>query len=110
MTAINDKYNALGGSPGFLGAPTSGEILNTDGVGYHQDFANGAIHWHPDLGAYEVHGAIRARWAALGNETSAVGYPLTDENPSLHIHSGANALGFPARNQLNMTTSNQSVR
>jgi hypothetical protein len=80
MTAISDKYNALGGSSGFLGAPTSGEILNADGVGYHQDFSGGTIYWHPDLGAYEVHGVIRARWVALGNETSALGYPLTDES------------------------------
>lgn len=82
MTAVSDKYNALGGNSGFLGAATSGEILNADGVGYHQEFAGGVIYWHRDLGAYEAHGAIRARWAALGNETSALGYPLTDESPT----------------------------
>jgi hypothetical protein len=79
MTAISDKYNALGGSSGFLGAATTSELTNADGVGHHQDFANGTIYWHPALGAWEVHGAIRVRWSALGSDTSVLGYPMTDE-------------------------------
>ena len=37
------------------------------------------MHWTPRTGAHEVHGLIRDRWAALGWETSYLGYPTSDE-------------------------------
>lgn len=33
-------------------------------------YAFGSIYWHPEVGAFEVHGAIRSRWAKLGWEKS----------------------------------------
>jgi uncharacterized protein with LGFP repeats len=33
-------------------------------------------------GAHEVHGAIRAKYLALGGETSILGYPTSDEQPT----------------------------
>jgi uncharacterized protein with LGFP repeats len=37
------------------------------------------VYWTPATGAHEVHGAILARWAALGWERSYLGYPVGDE-------------------------------
>lgn len=82
MTAISDKYVQLGGAAGFLGAQVTAEIPAANG-GYKQEFQNGAVYWHSRTGAFEVHGAIRARWLALGGEGSAFGYPTSDEMPAL---------------------------
>ena len=82
MSAISDKYAQLGGAGGLLGAPVSAEVQNDDREGWHQDFEWGSIYFHPNLGAYEVHGAIRERWLAMGREQSSIGYPLTDETPT----------------------------
>jgi hypothetical protein len=77
---IRDKWAALGGAGGFLGLPLSDEIPAYAGVGRLNDFEHGAIFWHPDVGAHEVHGAIRATWDAIGG-TAGFGYPITDELP-----------------------------
>lgn len=78
MTAISDKHAQLGGATGILGAAVSAEIPAANG-GLKQEFQNGTIYWHTRTGAFEVHGAIRARWLALGGEGSAFGYPTSDE-------------------------------
>ncbi len=81
--AIAEKYRALGGCDSFLGAPISEEASTSDGVGRVSDFEHGSIYWTPDTGAFEVHGAIRDKWRALGAEGSVLGYPTTDEGPAL---------------------------
>lgn len=78
MTAISDKYAQLGGARGFLGPQKTAEISAANG-GLKQEFRNGTIYWHSRTGAFEIHGAIRARWLALGGEGSAFGYPTSDE-------------------------------
>ena len=80
MTAIDDKYAALGGAGGLLGGPTTGENVAPDGVGRYRHYANGSIYWHPQTGAHEIHGAIRGLWSSLGWERSFLGYPATDES------------------------------
>lgn len=78
--AILEKYQALGGSGGFLGSPQMQSPSSTaDGVGRYQHFQGGSIFWRPCVGAYEVHGVIREKWASLGWERSSLGYPKTDE-------------------------------
>jgi hypothetical protein len=78
--AIRVKYDQLGDCASFLGAPTTGELGTPDGVGRYNHFANdGSIYWTPGTGAWSIHGAIQDKWAALGWETSALGYPNTDE-------------------------------
>ena len=42
-------------------------------------FQGGSVYWSPATGAHEVHGAIRDRWAELGWENSALGFPTSDE-------------------------------
>jgi hypothetical protein len=81
MTKISDKYSQLGGAGGFLGPAITPEIGAARG-GLKQEFQNGTIYWHPQMGAFEVHGAIRACWLALGGESSAFGYPTSDETPA----------------------------
>lgn len=81
MSAISDKYAQLGGASGFLRSAVTGEIPAANG-GLKQEFQNGTIYWHARTGAFEVHGAIRARWLALGAEGSAFGYPTSDETPT----------------------------
>lgn len=76
---ISAKYAELGGAGGVLGA-TSGAVADcVDGFGFYRHFRNGSIFWHPAAGAHEVHGAIRAKWAALGWERSVLGYPTSDQ-------------------------------
>jgi hypothetical protein len=79
MTEIERKYAEIGGLSGFLGQTVGREDKTPDGVGRFQHFQNGSIHWHPETGAHETHGAIRSKWAELGWETSFLGYPTTDE-------------------------------
>jgi hypothetical protein len=79
---IRAKWESLGGANGFLGSPTTDELPTPDGVGRFNHFQGGSIYWTPDTGAWEVHGAIRDKWAALGWETN-LGYPITDEMPTL---------------------------
>ena len=77
--AILDKYRLLGGTSSFLGYPVTDESPTRDRVGRYNHCSAGSIYWHPAIGAHEVHGAIRARWAALGWEQSVLGYPISDE-------------------------------
>lgn len=76
---IEARYKALGGAQGFLGAATIPVTVCPDGVGYYRHYKGGSIYWSPGTGAHEVHGDIRAKWAALGWEKNFLGYPRTDE-------------------------------
>ena len=76
---IRDRYRALAGPRSALGLPTTNELGTPDRVGRYNHFQNGSIYWTPAIGAREVRGAIRGTWSRLGWETSALGYPLTDE-------------------------------
>ena len=76
---IRNKYAALGWERSILGYPLTNETATPDGVGRFNHFQGGSIYWHPATGAHEVHGAIRAFWASIGWERSALGYPVSDE-------------------------------
>ncbi|MGF9812154.1 LGFP repeat-containing protein, partial [Bacillus toyonensis] len=75
--AIEQKWLATGGQFGSLGLPTSNETPTFDGAGRFQTFKGGTIAWHPQIGAFEVHGLISAKWWELGRER--YGYPITEE-------------------------------
>jgi uncharacterized protein with LGFP repeats len=77
--AIAQKWQSLGGTGGFLHAPLTNETATPDGVGRFNHFQGGSIYWTPTLGAHEVHGLIRDKWASLSWERGFLGYPLTDE-------------------------------
>jgi hypothetical protein len=63
-----------------LGFPKTDETKTPDGQGRYNHFQGGSIYWHPILGAWEVHGDIRDRWASLGWEQSYLGYPTQNES------------------------------
>jgi len=78
--AILDKWAAMGWERSVLGYPVTDETPTPDGIGRFNHFSkNGSIYWTPGTGAWSIHGAILDKWAAMGWETSVVGYPTTDE-------------------------------
>jgi hypothetical protein len=80
--AIEEKWLSLGGLEGILGPPFSNETSSTfDNIGRFQNFQGGIVSWHPQIGAYEVHGLILEHWLKLGREQ--FGYPITDETSTL---------------------------
>ena len=60
-----------------VGLPISDEEAVPNGR--RSRFDGGDIYWKSSTGAWEMHGAIRARWDALGGPNSFLGYPKTDE-------------------------------
>lgn len=77
--AILSKYRALGTVNSLLAFPTTDEKATPDGTGAYNHFQGGSIYWSRASGAHEVHGSIRAKWAALGWERGFLRYPLSDE-------------------------------
>ena len=77
--AILNKYRALGGERSFLGQAVTNELPTPDRSGRYNHFQGGSIYWTQQTGAWEVHGAIKQKWAALGWERSVLRYPVTDE-------------------------------
>ena len=78
LKTINVEYSNLGGNKSLLGDPLSKVLASVDGVGYYQEFENGAIYWTPFTGAHEVHGSMYKKWKSLGLEQSELGYPVSD--------------------------------
>jgi hypothetical protein len=67
---------------GWMGYPRSDEQAGANG-GRASFFEQGDIYWHPDTGAFEVHGGIREKYNQLGASGSILGYPTSDENAVL---------------------------
>lgn len=70
-----------------FGYPITDESTTPDGSGRYNHFRalqlpgqpEASIYWHADTGAHEVYGGIRAKWAEMGWERSALGYPVSAE-------------------------------
>ncbi|WP_306911992.1 choice-of-anchor D domain-containing protein [Arthrobacter sp. B3I9] len=79
--AVRAKWASMGWETG-LGYPTTDELGTPDGVGRYNHFSlSASVYWTPATGAHEIHGSIRAKWAAMGWE-KGLGYPTTDEKGS----------------------------
>ncbi|WP_167096678.1 N-acetylmuramoyl-L-alanine amidase [Mycobacterium sp. DL592] len=76
--AIFDRWEAMGGKDGPLGAPSSPEAAG-DGDARYATFEHGAIYWSPSSGAQPLTGAIYEAWASLGYERGALGLPTSGE-------------------------------
>lgn len=76
---IRETWGRLGWETSPLRFPITNETPTPFRRGAFNHFQGGSIYWSPATGAREVRGGIRATWAALGWENSAVGFPLTDE-------------------------------
>jgi hypothetical protein len=74
---IDRKHCQLGGDLSVLGAPVGG--IYPVGAGQGRTYQRGVILWSAATGAYEVHGAILARYRAAGGATGFLGFPTTDE-------------------------------
>ncbi|WP_432561628.1 SpoIID/LytB domain-containing protein [Kineococcus sp. SYSU DK003] len=77
VSAVQSRYQALGGAGGSMGPAVSGEAATPNGLGAYQHFAGGSI-YASAAGAHEVRGAIRSEWARLGWETG-LGFPTTGD-------------------------------
>jgi hypothetical protein len=80
---ISEKYKSLE-FRNVAKSSTSDIKPTSDKVGYYQMFLTppgdrGAIYYHPDIGAFEVHGDIYKKWKDLKAEKGLLGYPKTDE-------------------------------
>lgn len=62
-----------------LGAAVSDYKLSPDGVHHSRDYQYGSVYSSFPGGTFVVYGAIGDRYAALGRERSALGYPRSDE-------------------------------
>lgn len=76
---IRARWAGMGWERSLLGYPLTDESGTPDGIGRYNHFQGGSIYWSPASGAFEVHGEIRNKYAALGWERSFLKYPLTNE-------------------------------
>lgn len=79
--AILERYNQLGGLLSILLDPIGPQIQNPDGVGFHQQFRNGFIFWHPDTGAHAITARNAEVYQRNGWSAGWMGYPLGGEVP-----------------------------
>lgn len=79
MTAIDDKHQLLRSTVLDLGEPVGPEIDLADG-GSMREYEFGTICFHPEVGAFEVHGLIRDTYLNdMGGPGGRLGYPTSDE-------------------------------
>jgi GH25 family lysozyme M1 (1,4-beta-N-acetylmuramidase)/uncharacterized protein with LGFP repeats len=90
-TAIAQKYAAMGGSSGVLGAIASPVTwISQNGGGFGQAYANGSIYWTLSSGAHVVlAGALRDFYFASSGAAGGYGWPLSDTEAV-----GANGGGY----------------
>ena len=81
-SGIRDVWAASGWERGPFGYPTSDELGAPDGSGTYNTFQGGTIAWNKAVGMVEAHGAIGARYNAMGSGASVLGLPSTGELPT----------------------------
>jgi hypothetical protein len=77
--SIRQKWAGTGYEGGFLGYPTSDEVVGLVNGGAYQNYQRGTIMWSPATGAHYTVGSIRQKWAGTGYEGGTLGYPTSDE-------------------------------
>jgi len=81
--AIRERYSQLNGPSSALGYPTSDEealLPNGRPYGRFNRFENGSgIYYSDATGAWEVYGAIWAKWQSLNGVASQLGFPTSGE-------------------------------
>jgi len=77
---IRRKWQSIGGHRSHLKFPISDEVPTDAGNGMKTTFEGGVVVWRSGTGeAFEVHGAIRAKYRSLRGTTGLLGYPIMDE-------------------------------
>ncbi len=74
---ITVRYQQLGGSSSYLGAPV--DAIHVVPGGQAQTFQYGMLLSSAATGVHEVHGAIYATYRAYGGPSGPLGLPLSDE-------------------------------
>ena len=74
---IRERWVRMGYQGGAAGYPTGPEVW--DGQGWWQNYERGAIVGTTKTGFWESKGGIRERWAKLGWQGGAMGYPTGPE-------------------------------
>ncbi|MGY1845050.1 N-acetylmuramoyl-L-alanine amidase, partial [Modestobacter sp. SYSU DS0875] len=75
---VRNRYDSDPAARTLLGAQTTPPTLTPDGSGAFAHYVNGSIYASPTTGARILRGPVRDKWASLGWERAAVGYPVTD--------------------------------
>ncbi len=74
-----NAINAKAAETPWLGARlTDGENTCPDGVGKWAHFEHGYVYWHPATGAHPISDPVFDKFAELGWEAGALGYPAND--------------------------------
>lgn len=73
--AILEKYVSLKAHRGFLGLPFAWKSV---AGGKRARFDGGEIYWKKGVGAFEVHGAVLARYLKAGGAPGDLGFPTSD--------------------------------
>ena len=73
---VTSYYNKLGGKSYF--GPATSALITVAG-GKERDYQSGSIFYSAATGAHAVHGAILARYRAMGGPAGVLGFPTTDE-------------------------------
>ncbi|WP_260325617.1 LGFP repeat-containing protein [Rhodococcus aetherivorans] len=85
VNSFLNRWGIHGYEAGWLGYPTTDEIVHADAVGRRQEFQNGAIYvaFVNAIGSAIPNGPIRDKWNSVGAETpgSLLGYPIQDQIP-----------------------------
>lgn len=63
---------------------TTAENTTPDGVGRFAEFEHGHIYWTSATGAHPIPASLFTRYAELGWEAGALGYPITDATTLAH--------------------------
>ena len=96
---IGEGYERNGGVSGYLGFPTSDEMVAAPSpagtTGWYQKFQGGTIYWCSKCekrGGNPVHGAIEAMFHQLGGTGSPLGFPLTGEMTAANSPQGSSGV------------------
>lgn len=93
-STITQRWAALGGAAGALGAPLGRE--STVGPGRTREFVGGTVWWTRETGAHAVlAGPVRDRYRDLGGPLGALGFPSSDSGPVDGAPVGASVLVTP---------------
>jgi hypothetical protein len=82
---IYGKYLSVGGEGGRLGCATAPGSATPDEQALYSHFVTGSIYWRPWVSGARpqiVEEPIRQKWASIGWERSALGYPVFDTLPT----------------------------
>lgn len=79
--AILDEWGRQGFERGPAGYPTGPETKTPNKDGAVQGFENGPFYYSQKTGAHRVQGLILGKYAQLGFENSALGFPAAEEAP-----------------------------